>query len=209
MTDIELIEKNCGYVFKNKTLLKKALTLSSFDGKFNNQSLECLGDALLTFIVAEKYYLRGASEGQITEKKQELLSDEALKPVSEKLGLDKALIRDKGDVNNRKAVPSAYEALIGAVYLDGGLNEARTVALSTLAAAPHCVNYVAELQELLQSRGEQPPPYRKIMGGTPQKPLLAVEVTVEGRIFRGEGQNFSSAKKIAARAAYEYMRDCF
>ncbi len=209
MTDTELIEKNCGYVFKDKTLLKKALTLSSFDGEFNNQSLECLGDALLTFIVAEKYYREGATEGQITEKKQELLSDEALKPVSEKLGLDRALIRDKGDVNNKKSVPSAYEALIGAVYLDGGLDTARRLALSTLAPAPQCVNYVAKLQELLQSRGEQPPPYRKIMWGTPQKPRLAVEVTVCGKVFRGEGQNFSSAKKIAAQAAYEYVREYF
>ena len=65
MTNTEQIEKNCGYVFKDKQLLIKALTLSSYDNDFNNQSLECLGDALLSFIVAEKYYNDGATEGEI------------------------------------------------------------------------------------------------------------------------------------------------
>lgn len=102
----EQLEKRCGYVFKDKQLLKKALTLSSYDNSFNNEGLECLGDALLTFLVAEKYYAENLTEGEITVKKQELLSDEALRPVSERLGLAAALIKNKGDTTNKKAVPS-------------------------------------------------------------------------------------------------------
>lgn len=204
MTSIEQIEKNCGYTFKDKKLLSKALTLSSYDNGFNNESLECLGDALLSFIVAEKYYKLDADEGEITRMKQTLLSDEALRPVSERLGLDKALLRDKGDTHNKKAVPSAYEAVTAAIYLDGGLGAARRFALSTLKEGKNPKNYIADLQEFLQGLGEPLPEYEKICGA-PESPRRRVEVTVRGKTFSGEGDNFAAAKKIAAKNAYEYV----
>lgn len=203
--DFSSIENNCNYTFKDKELLRKALTLSSFDNDFNNQSLECLGDALLTFIVAEKYYFEGDSEGDITEKKRQLLSDEALAPVSKRLGLASALICGKGDTHNKKAVPSAYEAFVAAVYLDGGMEAAKKFALSTLTPLPQTINYVSAVQELLQERGEALPEYVKTVGGTPQKPWLIVTVDLHGKTFKGEGENFSKAKKIAAEAVYEYL----
>lgn len=205
MSGFDGLEGRLGYTFKDKDLLKKALTLSSYDNEFNNERLECLGDALLTFIVAEKYYGENLSEGGITEKKQEILSDEALRPVSVKLGLDKALIRGKGDNVNKKAVPSAYEAVTAAIYLDGGLDEAKRFALSTLKPNPNAVNYIAEVQELLQSGGEELPEYVKITAGTPQRPKHIVEVTVRGKVFKGEGTSFQEAKKLAAKQAYEYL----
>lgn len=205
MIDLTAIERALGYNFKNKDLLKRALTLSSYDQTFNNESLECLGDALLTFIVAEKYYVEKLNEGEITRKKQELISDEALRPVSERLGLDEALIRDKGDVANKKAVPSAYEAVTAAIYLDGGLKQARRFALATLTPIPDAVNYVAEVQELLQGRGEELPVYEKSLGGTPQKPEHTVTVVVRGKAFTGAGANFNEAKRLAAKAVYEFL----
>ncbi len=204
--DFLSIENNCKYTFKDKELLRKALTLSSFDNDFNNQSLECLGDALLTFIVAEKYYAEGATEGDITEKKRQLLSDEALAPVSKRLGLASALICGKGDNHNKKAVPSAYEAFVAAVYLDGGMEAAKRFALSTLTPLPQTINYVSAVQELLQERGEALPEYIKTVGGTPQKPWLIVTVALHGKTFKGEGENFAKAKKIAAEAVYEYLQ---
>ena len=205
MSDFENIEKSCDYSFKDKELLKKALTLSSYDQNFNNESLECLGDALLTFIVAEKYYAENMSEGDITEKKQQLISDEALRPVSVRLGLDKALIKDKGDSGNKKAVPSAYEAITAAIYLDGGLEEAKRFALSTLTPVPNALNYVAMVQELLQDNREPLPVYRKKLGGTARNPEHTVSVTVRGQSFSGSGDNFAEAKKQAAKAAYEFL----
>lgn len=205
MSGLENVERACGYIFKDKSLLKKALTLSSYDNENNNESLECLGDALLTFIVAERYYAENLTEGEITKKKQELISDEALRPVSERLGLDKALLKDKGDNGNKKSVPSAYEAVTAAIYLDGGLEEAKRFALSTLTPLPDVLNYVGLLQELLQDAGENPPDYEKISAGTPQKPLHIVKVSVRGKIFSGEGASFADAKKLAAKAAYEHL----
>lgn len=198
MSGLENVEKACGYTFKDKALLKKALTLSSYDNENNNESLECLGDALLTFIVAERYYAENLDEGGITEKKQLLISDEALRPVSERLGLDKALIKDKGDNGNKKSVPSAYEAVTAAIYLDGGLDAARNFALSTLTSLPDAVNYVAELNEMCPTAE-----YVKNMDGSRH----TVSLTVDGKVFNGEGSNFKEAKKLAAKAAYEYLKN--
>lgn len=205
MSGLGLVESALGYTFKDKELLKRALTLSSYDNRLNNESLECLGDALLTFIVAEKYFYEKLTEGEITEKKQEFLSDEALRPVSEGLGLDRALLRDKGDNNNKKAVPSAYEAVVAAIYLDGGLEAAKRFALSTLKEAPCAVNYVSAVQEILQGAGEELPVYEKSVGGTPQKPVLTVTLKLRGKVFKGVGESFAAAKKLAAKAAYGYL----
>ncbi|MDE6850027.1 MAG: hypothetical protein K2J54_01740 [Clostridia bacterium] len=205
MSGFSDVERACGYTFKNKELLKRALTLSSYDNVNNNESLECLGEAVLTFIVSDKYYAENLSEGGITAKKQQLISDEALRPVSVRLGLDKALIKDKGDNGNKKAVPSAYEAVTAAIYLDGGLDAARAFALSTLTPLPNTLNYIEAVQNILQAAGEIPPDYKKISGGTPQKPRHIVRVSVHGKMFEGEGSNFQQAKKQAAKAAYEYL----
>ena len=199
MSGFENVEKACGYTFKDKALLQKALTLSSYDNDNNNESLECLGDALLTFIVAEKFYAENLDEGGITEKKQQLISDEALRPVSERLGLDKALRRDKGDNSNKKSVPSAYEAITAAIYLDGGLEAARKFALSTLTPLPDAVNYVAELNEICPAAK-----YDKSMDGSRHTVYLTID---DGTVFNGEGSNFKEAKKLAAKAAYEYIKN--
>lgn len=203
--DFSEVEKACGYAFKDKELLRKALTLSSYDNAFNNQSLECLGDALLGFLVAEKYYGEGLSEGEITEKKQEYLSDDALRPVSERLGLHLALLHDKGDVRNKKSVPSAYEALTAAIYLDGGLDEAKRFAFSTLSPAPHAFNYIGALQELLQGNGEPLPAYKQTDTGTPRKPRQKVTLEVRGKTFCAEEDSGAAAKRKAAQLAYEYL----
>ncbi|MGN0803968.1 MAG: ribonuclease III family protein [Candidatus Coproplasma sp.] len=203
--DLTSVERACGYVFKNKELLKKALTLSSYDNNFNNQSLECLGDALLGFIVAEKYYNEGLSEGEITQKKQQLLSDGALTPVSKELGLDSALIRNKGDTRNKKAIPSAYEALIAGIYLDGGMEEAKKFALSTLKPLPDKTNYIGALQELLQGQGKPLPTYEQTDIGTARSPRFRSEVTLNGKNFCSEAESIASAKRLTAEKAYRYL----
>ncbi len=198
------VEKSCGYTFRDKEILRKALTLSSYDGDFNNQSLECLGDALLAFIVAEKYYAEGATEEQITDKKRSLISDEALTPVSVRLNIANNLICGKGDDRNKKAVPSAYEAMVAAIYLDGGLDAARDFALRTLTPISR-IDYISEVQKILQSRGQKPPEYGCSFSGSPQDPHFTVTAIVGGMKFPGEGGNKAEAKREAARQVYEYL----
>lgn len=101
--DFSGIEKNLGYSFKNKELLRRALTLASYDNDFNNQNLEFFGDAVLEFIVSEKIFDQSSDEGKMTERRKTLVSDDALTPVSLKLGLDKFLIKSSGDNKNKKS----------------------------------------------------------------------------------------------------------
>ncbi|MGN0818170.1 MAG: ribonuclease III family protein [Candidatus Coproplasma sp.] len=197
------IERALGYVFKDKLLLKRALTLKGADPDFNNESLECLGDAIVGFVVAEKYYKAGYDEGGITERKKTVAKDEALAEVSKRLGLDRALIRPKGEDNNKKAVPSAYEAITAAIYVDGGMEEAKSFVLRTLDFDRREIDYIAALQEELQGRGRPLPEYGEAEDlGTNQRHDFKICVKVEKRVFTGRGTNSSEAKRDAAKKAY-------
>jgi ribonuclease-3 len=140
--------------------------------------------------------------------KRKLLSDKALTPISCRLGLADALIRGKGDCNNQKAVPSAYEAMAAAIYLDGGFGCAKKFVLSTLdfKGAMSQKDYISALQEELQAHGIQPPKYEKVECGTPQKPWFVAKICVDGKYYEGDGGSFSLAKLNAAKSAYEQIK---
>ncbi|MCI9406770.1 MAG: hypothetical protein HFK06_00215 [Clostridia bacterium] len=198
-------EKAIGYTFKDKSLLKRALTLASAS-EDNNQLLEFFGDAILEFIVSERIFREESSEGALTERRKNLVADSALTPVSEKLGLDKLLIRAKKDNFNKKAIPSAYEAVVAAIYLDGGMDAAKKFVLGTLdfKKVKGVNNYKGALQELLQSKGEQPPEYMSKDIGTPQKHRFSVTVKLFGRKFTGEAESIKNAEQLAAKKALDY-----
>ena len=205
---IEEAEKKIGYTFKDKELLSRALTLSSASEN-NNESLEFFGDAILEFIVSERILTEELSEGELTERRKTLVADEALRPVSIKLGLDKMLIRGKNDDTNKKAIPSAYEAVIAAIYLDGGMDKAREFVLSTLDFTKRdgVVNYKGKLQEIVQALGRPCPKYSNEDTGTPQKHSFRASVEVFGEIFSGEAENVKSAEQTAAKNALEYYEN--
>ena len=204
------VERAIGYTFKDKSLLKRALTLASASDD-NNQLLEFFGDAVLEFIVSEKIFAEGGTEGELTERRKTIVADAALAPVSEKIGLDKYLIRGKMDFANKKAVPSAYEAVTAAIYLDGGMDAVKKFVLGTLdfSTKSTVVNYKGTLQELLQSLGETCPEYIREDIGTPQNHRFKVTLEVFEKIFTGEGDNVKTAEQLAAQAAlnfYEKIR---
>ncbi len=202
------VEKALGYTFRNKELLQRALTLASASEE-NNQLLEFFGDAILEFIVSERIFGEGGSEGTLTERRKNLVADSALTPVSEKLGLDKFLIRGKKDCLNKKAIPSAYEAVTAAIYLDGGLDSAKKFVLSTLdfSEIQSVINYKGKLQEILQAEGSPVPEYIREDIGTPQNHVFKVKVNVFGRTFEGEADNAKSAEQLAAQRAVEYFEN--
>lgn len=210
MTDFSKVEGAIGYRFKDKNLLKLALTLASADNSDNNQTLEFFGDAILEFIVSERIFTadKGGSEGSLTERRKALVSDEALTPVSRKLGLDRELIRGANDTRNKKAIPSAYEAVVAAIYLDGGIDEARKFVNSTLDFGVSAVrNYKGELQEYLQSKGKDRPVYTHKNVGTEQRPRHMVSLTLFGRVFTAEAEKVRDAEQTAAKGALEYISD--
>lgn len=203
------IENNLGYTFKDKNLLRRAITLASADNGFNNQTLEFFGDSVIGFIVAESIFDVNSDEGKLTERKKALVSDKALKPVSRRLGLDKALIKSTGDTNNKKAVPSAYEAVVAAIYLDGGMDAARAFVKSTLdfsvKAEP---DYKSELQILLQKSKLPLPDYDKSTKdiGTAQSPKSRCKIKINGKTFTGTAENKQQAQKNAAKSALESLK---
>lgn len=200
------IERALDYSFKDGRLLKKALTLKGADAEFNNESLECLGDAIIGFVVAEKYYALGYDEGGITERKKTVAKDSALAEVSQKLGLDKALIKPKGEDNNKKAIPSVYEAVTAAIYLDGGIDAAKEFVLRTLDFGRRDTDYIAALQEELQGRARPLPTYGEPKDyGTPQRHDFEIVVRVGNKTFSGRGANSAEAKRNAAKSAYNYL----
>ena len=207
MSNIEEAERALNYTFKDKDLLLRALTAPSASDK-NNQLLEFFGDAILEFIVSERIFSDGVSEGELTIKRSALVSDSSLKKVSEKLGLDRLLIRAEHDGNNKKAIPSAYEAAVAAIYLDGGIEAAKNFVLSTLDfnAENSEVNYKGELQELLQGRGQPVPKYENKDIGNAQKHRFAVKIALYGRTFSGEADSVKQAEQLAAKNALEYLK---
>lgn len=202
-----LTEKAIGYEFKNKELLRRALTLSSADAENNNQNLEFFGDAILEFLVSEAIYDEKLTEGELTERRKAIVSDSALAPVSQRLSLDKRLIKSVNDTSNKKAIPSVYEAMVAAIYLDGGIDCARKFVLSTLDFKPKKSepNYKGELQEYLQSKGYGLPNYQREEIGTPQNPKFRVKVELFGKTFKGIAENAKKAEQLAAKAAYSFI----
>ncbi len=203
---IEKAEKAIGYTFKDKSLLKRALTLASASDD-NNQLLEFFGDAILEFIVSEKIFSEGGTEGELTERRKTIVADTALAPVSQRLGLDKLLIRGKNDTANKKAVPSAYEAVTAAIYLDGGLDEAKKFVLGTLdfsGRVQAVVNYKGRLQEILQSQGRPVPEYSRNDIGTEANHRFIASVKAFGKEFTGEADVAKDAEQLAAKYACEH-----
>lgn len=207
MMDFSQLEGKLNYTFKDKNILKRALTLASADGANNNQTLEFFGDAILEFIVSERIFGEEQSEGQLTERRKAIVSDRALEPVSKQLGLDKFLIRSQYDISNKKSVPSAYEAVVAAIYLDGGIDAARQFVLNTLNFDVYAAdNFKGELQEFLQGAGKPCPVYSTKETGTPQNPEQTAEVMVDGKTFTGVAVRARDAEQQAAKQALEYLK---
>lgn len=210
--DLLQVEKRIGYSFKDKEILRRALTLASVSGTFNNQTLEFFGDAILEFIVSEKLFTEhpNEDEGKLTERRKFLVSDEALTPVSRGLNLEKYLFKSDGDRNNKKAVPSAYEAVVAAIYLDGGMDAAKKFVWSTLdfsGGGKRTGNFKGDLQEELQSRKKPLPKYECREEGTPQNPVFHVELYLDGKRFSAVAESRKKAEQFVAQKALNFLKN--
>ncbi len=200
------LQKALGYTFRDISLLRRALTLKGADERFNNESLECLGDSLIGFVAALKFYNDGLNEGGMTSRKKSVVNDRALTEVSLALGLDKALIRPKGGEGNKKAIPSAYEAVAAAILLDGGMDAAQAFIARTLDFERRERDYIALLQEAMQAQRKALPVYSHgVDGGEGAHHDFTVTVCAGGRTFSGRGANTAEAKRNAAKTAYDAL----
>lgn len=201
------------YQFKNPALLRQALTHPSM-GKDDNQRLEFLGDAVLQYLMSDILYATHPAdqEGSLTHLRALLVCEAALSQVARSLGIGEALMMDKGeDLTGGREKPSvlcdAMEAVLAAVYLDGGLEAARSIILA-FWPKPEDVHRPMQdskgaLQEFLQKDSGDAPTYQIIaQSGPPHDRRFEAAVYRYGKeLARGAGRTKKQAEQAAALAA--------
>ena len=222
--EFEDLETRLEYRFKDRGLLEHALTHKSraaedaSGGVIDNESLEFLGDAVLGLIVADTLFHRfpGYSEGQKSKIKASVVSTQSLARHAERLGLGDHLILGRGEEKTGgrfkfALLADAYEALIAAIYLDGGIDAARTFLARELEEAIsageqpdfHGQDFKSALQERLQSLGKSLPEYRVVNEeGPDHRKVFHVDVIVGGEtLATANGRAKKEAEQEAARLA--------
>lgn len=202
--DLSEAEKIMGYVFSDKALLRACFTHSSYlnehSGEYGNERLEFLGDAVLELVCSERLYFSGGDEGEMTERRRRIVSDETLRGVVVSLGLDKFLMYSGGKSNlGKKAIPSLLEAVIGGIYLDGGYEAAKEFALKHIPDGEQ-VNYIGKAQEYFQGIGKRLPEYSVVAAeGKDNDMTFTVVVKTDVGDFFGEGKTKKAARMSAAK----------
>ena len=203
---IKEIENKIGYTFQDKDLLKVAFTHSTYANAYggkDNERMEYLGDAVLQLVVTEWQFARyeRAEEGEMTRQRQKYVCEEALDEAARGLGLQKYLLVAGGKANvGRKTVSSLFETVVAAIYLDGGYDAAKAfiVKYGRLETQSVSTNYKGALQELLQSKGEQPPVYKTVKSGKDNAPTFVATAIAMGKTATGEGGSKKEAEQQAA-----------
>lgn len=216
------LEERIGYKFRNSLLLAEALTHSSISLErknypFDNQRLEFLGDAVLQLVVTEHLYhlFPDFSEGELTKLRTRIVSRAGLKTHAMAMGLGAHLMMGRGEDasggrSRASTLADAFEALIGAMYLDGGyevtrdfiLREARE-AFAQITSKPEEINPKGILQELLQSMAPTAPLYEVISQSGPEhQKYFECRVVWDGvELARGAGRSKKQAEVEAATNA--------
>jgi ribonuclease III len=221
--DRRRLARRLGHRFRREDLLDQALTHRSAGG-VNNERLEFLGDALIGFVVAEALVgcLPEADEGTLSRMRAALVKREALAALARGLGLGEYLRLGAGELrtggyNRDSILADALEAVLGAVYLDGGFDTARTVAmglfgasLGEVSAAPAGKDPKTQLQELLQAQRRPIPEYQVLsIEGSQHAQAFRVSCLLpdEGTCTQGEGSSRRRAEQAAAQAMLAGLRD--
>jgi len=219
MKKFQSLEKRIQYRFRDKALLETALTHPSFRyedaaTELDNQRMEFLGDAVLGLLAADVLMEKNplANEGELTRLKSSITSGTALTSAARELGLGEHLRLGKGEAASGGAsrdsnLEDALEALLGAVWLDGGLKAARKFFERNIfqcleKAEPTLENPKGMLQEYAQKKGFVVPDYKVLEESGPDHARhYLVEVTVSTYAYRGEGSSRREAEKSAATQA--------
>src|SRR6478735_6941720 len=227
--EFETLQTAIGYRFRDRGLLEHAMTHTSranedvSGGVVDNESMEFLGDAVLGFIVADLLFREfpDYDEGRKSKSKAALVSTTALARQAERLNLGEYLLLGRGEEKTggrrkQALLADAYEALIAAVYLDGGIEHARAFIVREFTPLLDEVrrdgvtgqDYKSALQELLQARDLPLPEYRLVgTQGPDHRKLFEIEVGVRGEpLASATGASKKEAEQEAARAALDRLK---
>jgi ribonuclease-3 len=211
------LEKVLNYTFKDKNILREALTHKSYGAEHrrsrDNERLEFLGDSVLGLVVADYLYNQFAAkeEGVLSKIKSSIVSRHNLYFWGAGMDLGKYMLLGQGEIatggrGRGSIISNAVEAVIGAVYLDGGYEAARNFILKWLATQKleeDSGDYKSILQEYLQKRGKRAPVYEVMSTiGPEHDKIFTVRVCLKNQeLGTGKGKNKKAAQQDAAKAA--------
>ena len=223
--NLEKLEENIGYVFKNKELLKNALTHTSYayeNKTTSNEKLEFLGDSILEFLSSEYIYQKypELKEGEMTKVRASVVCERSLHEIAQKHNFSDFLRLGKSERNSKTEVRPAImadsvEAIIAAIYLDGGLENAKKFIIENLkesieVATKHIgeKDYKTVLQEILQKNGNVYIEYKIVKEkGPDHNKIFCSEVTCNNKLLAtGEGKSKKLAEMEAAKQAIEKLK---
>ena len=221
--DLGRFEEKIGYTFQNKNLLRNALTHTSYayeTGEQSNERLEYLGDSILEFISSEYLFknYQNLTEGEMTKVRATTVCENSLFEIAKRHDFSDFLFLGKSERANhniKKAIlADSVEAVIAAIYLDSGLEEAKRFILEnikdTIESASHHVgdkDYKTVFQEKLQIHGDVKIVYTIIKEeGPDHNKMFTAKVEVDGtELARGKGRSKKLAEMEAARIALENL----
>jgi ribonuclease-3 len=228
VSDLAELQTCLGYKFRDENLLCLALTHPSVAHESgvataHNQRLEFLGDAVLQLVLTQKLYeqFHAFDEGPLTKARAKLVNRRTLAEHARTLGIGAHLILSRGEETSggrerASTLADAFEALLGAIFLDGSFDAAREFILrefdadfSTLNESAGIENPKGELQELLQSRSSRAPEYQTISATGPDHDRV-FECTVQHEgveLARGRGKSKKAAESNAALAALKKLQE--
>ena len=213
--DYNWIEQRIGYEFKNKELLRQAFVHSSYAHEENirdNDRMEFFGDAILEYLVSEYIFkkYRDCDEGQLSKMRAVVVSADGLRPVVDDLRILECLLVAGSSSNirslSRKIEANLYEALLCAIYLDGGMPAARRFVIKTLKASMENAarnlsqNYKSLVQEYCQQRRWNVDYKQLEKSGPDNTPRFTYALYINGkRVSEGSGSSIKNAQQEAAR----------
>ena len=222
-SNIELFEQKINYEFKNKEYILEALTHSSYSNENKNypfnERLEFLGDSVLSIVISDYLFKKETKlpEGELTKIRANIVCEESLSEVSKNIHLGKYMLLGKGEeaTGGRERISilaDALEAVIAAIYLDGGIKCAREFILTNMEKIINDSikgkifrDYKTCLQEVLQSYGENNIWYKLIEEkGPDHNKRFVMEVGINDTVLGvGEGKSKKDAEQVAAKCALD------
>ena len=221
---MESLESKLGYTFHDRKLLENALTHSSYanenrGGLSSNERLEFLGDSILGMVVADHLFRNHPDlpEGDLTRTRAALVCEDSLVEVARELGLGEYLRLGKGESSGggreRPSIQAdAVEAVLAAIYLDGGIGSARKfiqkfILTREIAGLVKPRDHKTALQELVQRESGQVLAYQLVdQSGPDHAKVFTVEVCLNGKsLGQGTGHSKKEAEQMAAKAAIERL----
>jgi len=219
---LEAIQKRLGYQFRDQDLIIEALTHKSSKQPYNNERLEFLGDAVLDLIVGEYLYheFTQVAEGELSKLRASLVNEKSFEKLARLLHLGEYIYISLAEENNNgrekpSLLSNAFEAIIGALYLEAGLEKAKDLAIALLEEAYPKIDMDAifrdhktTLQELTQAHFGMTPEYRLVRSfGPDHKKEFEIAVSVRGRdLSVASGKSKKEAQQKAAMLALEILK---